>query len=343
MADRIVTIYDIAKEAGVSPATVSRVLTKSARVSPAKKQAVQALIEKYNFQPNALAKSLSDTQTRVIGLMVADIRNPFYSELSVACENAASRRGYTVLLCNAFNDEMLEESHLDKFTAQRVDAIIQIGCRVDDLVSDPAYVERVNRIAQTIPFISTGKLENGNIYSLGIDHAEAIRLAFEHLLALNHRRIALLGGALTVRSTYEKWMQYIYLLGANGLPVRKEYVQEGSYSFQSGIECMNRLLKLDEPPTAIIAINDYTATGVVAALNAAGYSVPRDFSVISHDNTHLSEMITPRLTSIDYGYSEMGEGLVDIALRLVNGKDVQREKLIMPTLVQRDSCAILSQ
>ena len=121
-----ITIYDIAREAGVSAATVSRVLTNNANVRPEKKQKVQALIEKYNFKPNAMAKGLSDTKSKVIGVMVADVRNPFYAEVFLACELAAEKAGYTVLLCNSLGDTDREKQNLELFYEQRVSAVIQL-------------------------------------------------------------------------------------------------------------------------------------------------------------------------------------------------------------------------
>jgi LacI family transcriptional regulator len=333
-----VTIYDIAREANVSPSTVSRVLTSSAKVSPEKERAVRALIEKYNFQPNALAQGLSETQSRAIGLMVADIRNPYYAEVSVACEVAANKRGYKMFLCNARNNPELEVEILERFTSLRVDAIIQIGCRVDDLDIDPDYAKKIDNLS--VPFVTTGTLENSKrAFTFGIDSMAGIDLAFSHLLALGHKKIAFLGGWLKVRSTCQKWMRYIYLLGANGLPALPEYVQEGGYVFQDGFACMQRLLALPDRPTAIIAVNDISATGAIAAIREAGLSVPEDFSIISHDNTLLSKVCVPLLTSVDYGYEKLGEGLVGTALRLAKRESVQKETFLTPTLSVKNSCA----
>ena len=134
--NKTITIYDIAREAGVSPSTVSRVLTNSANVRSEKKEKVQALIEKYNFKPNALAKGLADTKTRTIGVLAADIRNPYYAALFVSIEKAARETEYTVLLCNSLGVTDTEKELLGKLQEQRVDAIIQLGGRVDDLVSN---------------------------------------------------------------------------------------------------------------------------------------------------------------------------------------------------------------
>jgi DNA-binding LacI/PurR family transcriptional regulator len=333
-----VTIYDIAREAGVSPATVSRVLTSSARVSPAKRSAVERVIREYGFKPNALARGLS-TSTRILGLMTADIRNPYYATLAVECEKAANEQGYTVLLCNAFNDNALEEAHLEKFYAQRVEAVIQIGCRVDDLNSDPAYAAHINRIARTIPFVITGKMDGADCYSLRIDDYGAMKMVVDHLVALGHREIAFFGGEKRVKSTYDKWQQYVYLLGAHGLSFRDEYIQEGDYTEAGGYDCLNRLLDCPRIPTAAIAVNDYSAAGALRAAHEQGLSIPQDMSLISFDNTYLSELVIPKLTTVDYNYPDYGRELVNIAVRAAQREPVPRLQFVKTRLVIRNSCA----
>lgn len=337
MDNRDITIYDIAQEAGVSPSTVSRVLTKNAGVSQAKREAVERLIKKYGFRPNAMARSLSDTQSKVLGVIVADIRNPYYAELVVECEKAANRQGYSVMVCNALSMRELEASNLEKLYEQRVDAIIQIGCAVDDLVSDPAYTAHVNRISRTIPFIITGKLDGADCYRLNIDDAAAMEIAVDHLISMGHKRIAFGGGARDVRSTYEKIQHYIYLLGRNGLAFRKDYIQESTYNYGGGQDSIERLLALDQPPTAVIMVNDFSAVGAIHKLTERGISVPGDMSVISFDNTYLCHITNPLLTSIDYDYPLFGEKLVAIALDAVQEKKVKTLQKIIPRLIIRDS------
>ncbi|MDR2649257.1 MAG: LacI family transcriptional regulator [Clostridiales bacterium] len=331
------TIYDIAREAKVSPSTVSRVISGNAKVKPEKEELIRSIMARNNFRPNAIAQSLIGGQSKTIGLLVADIRNPFYAALSLECEIAAKRANYRVMLCNAFNDDSIEDDSLDMFAEHRADAIIQIGCRVDDLVGDPAYAAHINSLA--IPFVSTGKLDGCNMYTYGIDNAACIDIAFEHLRELGHKRIALSGGRLSVRSTYEKWTRYIYLHGKYGIPINTNYVQESHYDFNGGVECMNRLLALPERPTAVIAISDHCAVGVLSAAHKVGLSVPGDISLISHDNTFLTEITAPRLTGIDYDYKKLGGGLVSTAIALINKKEPPREAFITPTLNVKDSCA----
>jgi LacI family transcriptional regulator len=179
---RGITIYDLAKEAHVSPATVSRVLTGSSNVSSEKKNRVLSLIEKYNYKPNALARGLSDTRTKVIGILTADIRNPYYAAVFIACEQAANNRGYTLILCNSLNDNLLEEHYLEKLEEQRVDAIILVGGRADELVSDQSYVEHVNKISNYIPIIVTGKLDGTDCYQVNLDQVWAVEIVMDHLI-----------------------------------------------------------------------------------------------------------------------------------------------------------------
>lgn len=339
MAEKEITIYDIANEAGVSPATVSRVLTKSTRVSPEKREAVERLIRKYKFRPNALARSLSDTKTRILGLLMADIRNPYYAALAVECEKAASKQGYTTLLCNALSDRNLEDSNLEKLYEQRVDAIIQVGCRVDDLVSDPEYVAHVNRVSRNIPFVITGKLDGADCYRVNIDDEKGMGAVFDYLVSLGHRRIALLGGERRVKSTYDKWQQYIYLTGKYNLIFRDDYIQEANYSDKGGYCAMRRLLELDDPPTAVIAVNDFSAVGAMKAVLERKLSVPGDISIVSFDNTFLSELTSPKLTSVDYDYTRLGETLVRVAVGASKKRKISKQQTITPKLIVRESCA----
>jgi DNA-binding LacI/PurR family transcriptional regulator len=236
------------------------------------------------------------------------------------------------------NDNAIEDAYLEKLYAQRVEAIIQIGCRVDDFTIDPSYVEHINRVTRTIPFISSGKLDGTGCYSLRIDNAAAMMKVMDYLVALGHRDIALFGGAKQVLSTYEKRQQYIYFLGAHGLSFREDYMQESDYSGAGGYACMKRLLQCKPMPTAVIAINDYSAVGAMRAVFEAGLSIPGDLSLVSFDNTFLSEIVQPKLTSVDYSYREYGEKFIDIALQAIQKADIPRECFIEPRLVVRDSC-----
>lgn len=336
--NKTITIYDIAKEAGVSPSTVSRVLTNSANVRSEKKEKVQALIEKYNFKPNALAKGLADTKTRTIGVLAADIRNPYYAALFVSIEKAARETEYTVLLCNSLGVTDTEKELLGKLQEQRVDAIIQLGGRVDDLVSNEEYVELINQVMATTPVVVTGKLDGTRCNVVRIDSMQAMELLMEHLISLGHRKIALIGGSKHVLATFEKLQRYKQILKEQLIEFDAELVAEDTgYDFESGYLAMNEMLDNGVRPTAVIAINDFSAMGIMKSLFEHNMKVPQDISLVSYDNTYMAEMAIPRLTSIDYNYDEFGKKLVDTAVSLIEKKKTGRVRMVNPTLVVRES------
>lgn len=335
---KAITIYDIAKEAGVSPATVSRVLTNSANVRSEKKEKVMALITKYNFKPNVLAKGLADTRTRTIGVLAADIRNPYYAALFVACEQAAKAANYTVLLCNSLGKIENEVELLEKLQEQKVDAIIQLGGRVDDLVSNVEYVEIVNQIMSAVPVVVTGKLDGTRCHVVRIDSMKAMELLMNHLIELGHRKIALIGGRKDVLATFEKHQKYKLMLKENRIEYDPKLVSDdGGYDFETGYNKMNEMFDRNVTPTAVIAINDFSAMGVMKSITEHGYRIPQDISVVSYDNTFMSEMAMPRLTSIDYNYEEYGRKLIDTAIAMIEGRKKDILHMVTPTLVVRES------
>lgn len=341
---RVITIYDIAREAGVSAATVSRVLTNNANVRQEKKERVLRLIEKYNFKPNALARGLSDTKSKIIGIIAADVRNPFYAEVFVSCEAAASKAGYTVLLCNSLGKIRQEENQLEKLQEQRVDVIIQMGGRVDDLVSNMEYVEKVNQLMNTIPVVVTGKLDGTRCYQVQIDAMKSMEILMEHLIGLGHTRIALVGGRMDVLSTFEKLQKYKQMhqkyqihLEEELVSIQGEYADETGYNTDAGYERMNRMLDGGIVPTAVIAINDFSAAGIMRSILEHGYKIPEDISLVSYDNTYITELMMPKLTSINYDYKVFGRKLVETAIGAVEGRELPRLQLITPALIVRES------
>jgi len=333
-----ITIYDIAKEAGVSIATVSRVLTKKTCVSDEKRKIVEKIIKKHSYKPNAAARSLS-SGTRIIGLMVADIRNLYYATLAIECEKAAGEQGYTVIICNMLNDPVYEDDLLEKLYGQRAEAIIQIGRQTDLVISDPSYVKHVKHVNRVIPFITTGRLEGVDFFSVSTDHTKSMKLVMDYLNSLGHKEIALVGGYKAWRTTYEKWVEYVRLLKLYKLKHRKEFFQEGECTDTAAYACMERILKAKTLPSAVIAINDECALGIILAAQDHGLSVPGDLSVISFDNTYLARLIRPLLTTVDCNFPLLGKTLIDVAIQAAQRKNPLRETLLEPILVVRDSCS----
>ena len=331
-----ITIYDIAKESGLSIATVSRYQNNKV-VSDKSRQAIMKAIEKHNYTPNAAAQSLA-AGARVLGIMVNDIRNPYLASLSAACEIAANKQGYSVLLCNLFDNRNLELKHLDKLYAQRVEAIIQLGLSTDALVSDPSYVDKVKRLIRKTPFVTSGKLDGVRSYSVNLDHIMAVNIMFDYLTSLGHRKIAFVGGKFFNQSAYDKKNEYIRLMKSRSITFPAEFIQEKGYDEETGFECMQRLFKLKTRPSAIMAISDECAIGVIHAARNHGLSVPEDLSVIGYDNTFLAEVARPRLTSVDCNIPHYGAILVDVAIRAARDEKPSRKIILDTRLVTRESC-----
>ncbi len=336
-----ITIYSIAKEAEVSPATVSRVLTKSAPVSPEKRQRVEAVIAKHDYRPSAIARSLNDTKTHTIGIMVADIRNPYYAAMVVACEVEAQKRGYTVVLSSLLNDKELELQHLRKMHSQRVDAIIQLGSSTDDLMISNDFILEVKRISRTVPFVTTGFLPGiENCYQISVDTEKSIQLVLDYLISLGHKRIALAGGRMDVAATNIMRQQFLYTAGRQGLEYYPEYIVDSPYTVEGGYSCFNELRRRSpKQPTAVVCINDFVAIGFCKAAHEAGLRIPDDLSLVGFDNTYLADFMSPSLTSVDYDYEHYGVVLTSVAIEAINGKNPPQHQKVTPRLIERKSCS----
>lgn len=336
--NREITIYDIAAEAGVSASTVSRVLTNKVKVSDDKKAKVLALVKKYNFKPNTFARGLSDTKSRTIGILMADIRNPYYASMFIACEQAARKENYSVILYNFLGDMKLEEELLGRLQEQRVDAIILLGGHEDELNTDVEYVEMINSVMSVIPVVITGKLDGTQCSMIRIDNMKSMDLLMNHLLPAGHKKIAVIGGRMDVLSTFEKVLRYKQILRSNGIDFDQDFVgQNGAYDIHSGYAQMNALFEKGKIPTAVIAINDFAALGIIRSIHEHGLNIPDDISIVSYDNTYISEASIPALTSIDYNYEKYGHLLVKKAIALINGVSGEKLQIVEPALIVRES------
>lgn len=335
-----VSIYRIAREAGVSPATVSRVLTQNANVSEEKKKKVEDLILRYNFSPNAMARGLTNSQSKMIGVLIPDIRNPFYAGLAVECERSAGERDYSLMLSNYMNDMEMEEQRLYKLVGQRIDALIIMGGRVDELITDEAYAERINRISDTMPVVITGKLDGSDCYQVNLDDISGMDQVMEYLFSYGHHDICMIGGRKDVNSTHTKRIRYRSFLRRHGIEFcPNNVIETGDYSLESGYREMNKIIESGRKlPSAVIAINDLTALGIIQSIREHFLRIPEDISVVSFDNTFLADTSVPRLTSMDYSYKSYGDTLIDTALNALDGREVPKIQMIPVELVIRDSC-----
>lgn len=335
-----ITIYDIAREAEVSPATVSRILTGSGTVREEKRIRVREIIEKYHYQPNAMARALTDTQTRVIGMMLADVSNPYYNSLFTACVNAAYQRGYATMMFNTLSRAELEDAAMARLREQRADAVIISGGRVDLTQQDPAFVQMVDASLKTMPLVLASRSCDERVYGVEVDHKRSMDLAMEYLLGLGHTRIGFVYTGPQFYGTAEKLERFHKCMSEAGLEVRPEWMLEVPwYDADSGTDGVKRLMELRQRPTALLGLNDVITVGVLKGLLALGVRVPQEISVIGFDDTFLTNVMTPRLTAIGYDYDLYASMLMDAAIAAIEGRAVPQNQTVPPSLFVKESCA----
>lgn len=336
-----ITIYDLAREAGVSPATVSRVLNNSARVRQDKRDRVMELVEKYQFVPNAVAQGLSNQNMRTIGVLLSDVRNPFYSTLYVGIETAAISSGYNVVLCDALNDPDIEYQHLEMLGSKNVDVFLLLGGGADDLRPRAEYRQLVERVIQKTPVIFASGHHSFDACRLMMNDVPGIEALMAYLFGLGHEKFAIVGGRPTVAPTHSKLDTISGILARNCLPQEDGWVIETPrYEVDDGYQAGKKLFKRPRKtlPTAIIGINEMVALGVMRAAEEAGLRVPEDVSIAGFDNTFLSKICTPSLTCVGCMYDIYGEKLMEMVKKLVQNPAYREAAMVPCGLTVRRSC-----
>jgi LacI family transcriptional regulator len=324
-----VTLEMVAKEAGVSPSTVSRILNGTARVRESKVRAVKAAIDKLQFIPNPLARSLARGKSMSIGVVVQAIDSPFYGEALAAIEKGLLRANYSALFVSG-RWHVADERHcIDRLLSRRVDGIILVTSRLPDR-------ELVN-LSKTIPMILTGRRVVGDrLYSLDFDSAPGACLATEYLIRQGHRRIAFIAGSTGHLDAAQRLAGYKAALAAHRIPFSDALVVPGDYSDKGGHAALEQLLETGVEFTAVFAANDQSAYGAMLALHRRGIKVPEDVSVIGYDDLPTSSFSIPPLTTVHRAIDEVGEAAAQAMIDLLDGK---RPTAVAPpaTLAIRES------
>jgi LacI family transcriptional regulator len=328
------TIVDVALRAGVSTATVSRVLSGSATALPATRDRVLAAAHALDYRPSGVARALKRAETRTIGLVITDIENPFFPQIVRSVEDEAHRLGYGVLLCNAADDPARELATLDLLVERRVDGIILASGRAthrlgERLAQLPMPVVLVNAVVPT-----------PGLAGIGTAHRAGARMAAEHLLDLGHRRIAFVGAPPDHAASGLRRRGVLDALRAAGLVPGALVTADGDGRVDGGASAMVGLLDRADAPTGVVAYNDLTAIGVLRAVRAAGGNVPRDCSVVGFDDIEAASWTDPPLTTIRQPTAEMGRWAVErLASALRGAAGAPERASLEPELVVRGSTA----
>ena len=334
-----ITIYDIAKEAGVSPATVSRILTGATAVSPAKRERVMELIEKYHFRPNALARALTVTQSHLIGMLVADSGNPYYISVFTAIENEAFKRGYATLMVNTHSTPSFEIAMLTKLRELQPDAIIVCGGRIDLEQPDPAFISLLSSVRESTRLIAGSRCPMPGVPGIAIDHRASMELAMKHLMGLGHREIGFIYTGIPYYGTQQRLARFREIIQERQLPFREEWlIHVPAYDAASGRLGAEKLLQCQRLPSAILGMNDMVSAGILRELNHRGVKVPEDISVIGFDDTFVSSITSPELTSVSYDYQLFASMLLDAALYTGPIDALPSDQLVPVFITERNSC-----
>jgi DNA-binding LacI/PurR family transcriptional regulator len=324
-------IKEVAKKARVSTATVSRTINDSTKVKPATAARVRKAIEELNFFPNTHARTLVSGRSRILGLIISDITNPFFPDLVKSFEDQAVQRGKEVIIGNTDYNPKRMAGCIRRMVERKVD-----GVAIMTSETDPALMTELTRRNIPTVFMDTGK-PGPHSANIQIDYAQGIREAVQHLIALNHRRIAFITGPMNLESARTRCTGFISALKALDL-FDETLIQTGNHRIEGGASAMRTLLKLEHRPTAVIASNDLTAIGALGAIHEMGLKVPDDISLIGFDDISFAHLTQPPLTTVILSRTELAIMAFAALDALIHGKYASLKDLTVPThLVMRGS------
>ena len=328
------TIYDVARLAGVSTATVSRALNGTGKIAPATRAAIDAAVAQLGFRPNSIARSLVTKSTQTIAVLLPDISNPFYAALVSGVQEFLLERDHTMLLCTTEGNAEREEQYLQLLRAKQVD-----GALVDGLVLPSDRIARFVR--EGFPIVCLDRdIDSNSIPLVQVDNRLGGRLATEHLLGLGHTQIAHITGAPKLGISEERGAGYRDALAAAGVDADPALVAEGTFTEEGGYNGARAVLEASPTLTAIFAANDLSAVGALNAVAVAGRRVPDDVSVVGFDDLRLAQYTSPPLTTVHQPAEAIARLATELLVGLTHGEEVQQMRHVLaPSLVVRASTA----
>jgi LacI family transcriptional regulator len=280
-------IREVAKRAGVSTATVSRVVNGTAPVDERTKKRVRAAIQRTGYYPNTHARTLGTGKSHIYGLIISDIENPFFPELVKCFERLAVEHGHEVLIANTDYQPERMEMCVRRMLERKVDGVAIMTSEMD-----PKLIRTLSGRGIPIVFLDTGTVGYG-ISNISLDYESGVDQAIDHLTSLEHQRIAFVSGPANLPSAKTRYEAFLASLHRKKLECGKEFIHSANHRFDGGYAAMMEILKLRVRPTAVLASNDLTAIGIMGALYAAGLRVPEDMSVVGFDDIALSSFMPP--------------------------------------------------
>jgi DNA-binding LacI/PurR family transcriptional regulator len=325
-------IKDVAREAGVSTATVSHVINNTRYVSDGTREKVLRAIELCNYYPNAHARSLASGRSQMLGVLVSDISNPFFPELVKSIEAAAFERGYDVLLLNTNYDAERTLRYVQRIIQRKVAGVALMTSELDGVL-----IDELARCHISVVFLDLGT-KGICMSNLMVDYEAGIEEAVRHLVERGHRRIAYIGGPKRLRSSIKRLEAFRHSMRRHLPHGPPPSIHEGDFRLEGGIRSARAVLAEKPRPSAVVAANDMMALGVMRECRASGLSIPRDISVIGFDDIAFAELADPSLTTVCLPRSELGQKAVEALMATIDHPEQEGADVHIATyLVERDS------
>lgn len=322
-----VTIYDVAREANVSMATVSRVVNANQNVKPATRKKVLKVIEELGYRPNAVARGLASKKTTTVGVIIPDISNSMYAELARGIEDIATMYRYNIILSNSDQNENKELQLLETMLGKQVDGIVFMS----DVIS-PELLKEMER--SPTPIVLAGSIdESAAIASVNIDYYGAAYEAVKKFIDNGHKKIALISGPMTSMINKEyKLKAYKEALADAGIAYDEKLVVECNNSYDEGIEAVKILAAAE--PTAYFVGNDEMSIGVIHGLEEQGRKIPWDAEIISYENSKLARMARPTLTAVAFPLYDIGAVSMRLLTKYMNMEEIEEKQVILPYRIE---------
>lgn len=330
------TIKEVAKLAQVSVGTVSNVLSGTIPVRPALRDRVLRAIEKLDYHPNQVARSLKIKQTKMIGMLIPDITNPFFPLLVRGAEDFAFSRGYLLVTLNTDDHVDRERQVISILRSRRLDGVLLV------IASNEGSASHISDAVDAgLPIVCLDRVPPGlKLDSVSVDNVEGVMTAIRHLVTMGHERIGMITGSLSIPTAADRLKGYRAAMKEANLNVIPELVREGSFRVDSGWRLGKELLLMKKPPTAIFASNALMMVGVLKALEETGVRCPEDIALACFDDLPVADVFRPHITAVSQPAYEMGRRGAELLIDRIEGKDKStsaRRIRLMPELKIKES------
>jgi len=329
----VVTLKDVANLAGVSTATVSRVLNNFPHVADETRSKVLWAMEQLGYRPSRVARRLRVEATQILGLIIPNIANPFFPSVTRGIEDIAYANEHTLLLCNSDDDLAKESLYVDVLQAERVAGIIICPADENTTSCEPLLRNGVPVVAMD------RRLCRFDVDTVLVDNVKGACQATSHLIRLGHGRIGLIGGPSSITTGRERQEGYEKALREHGIELDQSLIKIGNFKQDSGYQKTCELLEMDDPPTAIFAANNLMTLGALNAIHEKGLNIPPDVAIVGFDDMPWAPSLDPPLTTVAQPTYELGRRAADLLLKRIADKDREPVEMILePILIVRKSC-----